>query len=111
AIELCHFHKGWFNLNRRAEQVAAQFGRPLIATSDAHQLHAFGRHYTGIPRPSELTTESIFAALRNGPRRVVSPPATILDLAGAIYFFFFTHPVRVRRYRSRASALESESQP
>src|SRR5215469_11398951 len=34
AIELCHFHKGWFNLNRRAEQVAARFGRPLIATSD-----------------------------------------------------------------------------
>jgi len=110
AIELCHFHKGWFNLNRRAEQVAARFGRPLIATSDAHQLHAFGRHYTSIPRPSELTIENVFAALRNGPRRVVSPPASIVDLAGAIYFFFFTHPVRIRRHRSRASALESESQ-
>src|SRR5438105_3121264 len=95
AIEQCHFHKGLFDLNRRAVKVAAQFAKPLIATSDCHQLHAFGRHYTSIPRPRELTIEKIFAALRSGPRRVVSPPASIVDLAGAIYFFFFTHPARI----------------
>ena len=110
AIELCHFHKGFFNLNRRAVKVAAQFGKPLIATSDAHQLHAFGRHYTSIPRPREITIEKIFAALRSGPRRVVSPPASIVDLAGAIYFFFFTHPARILTARSRASGLESTPQ-
>jgi predicted metal-dependent phosphoesterase TrpH len=110
AIELCHFHKGLFDLNRRAVKVAAQFNKPLLATSDAHQLHAFGRHYTSIPRPSELTIENVFAALRNGPRQVVSPSASILDLASMIYFFFFTHPVRISRQRLRASALESGSQ-
>jgi predicted metal-dependent phosphoesterase TrpH len=110
AIELCHFHKGLFDLNRRAVKVATKFGKPLIATSDAHQLHAFGRHYTSIPRPYELTIEKVFAALRNGPRRVVSPSASIVDLASMIYFFFFTHPVRIRRQRSLASALESKSQ-
>jgi predicted metal-dependent phosphoesterase TrpH len=110
AIELCHFHKGLFDLNRRAVKVATRLGKPLIATSDAHQLHAFGRHYTSIPRPSELTIEKVFAALRDGPRRVVSPSASIVDLASMIYFFFFTHPVRIRRQRSRASALESKSQ-
>ena len=110
AIELCHFHKGFFDLNRRAVRVAKKYGKPLIATSDAHQLHAFGRHYTTIPRPSELTIENVFAALRNGPRRVVSPPASMIDLASMIYFFFFTHPVRVLRQRSLASALESKSQ-
>src|SRR5439155_5940023 len=65
AIELCHFHKGLFNLNRRAEKVAVRFGKPLIATSDAHRLHAFGRHYTSISMPSELTVENVFAALRS----------------------------------------------
>ena len=110
AIELCHFHKGLFDLNRRAVKVAAQFGKPLIATSDAHQLHAFGRHYTSIPRPGELTTENVFEVLRNGPRRVVSPSASVVDLASMIYFFFFTHPARIRRQRSCASALESQSQ-
>jgi predicted metal-dependent phosphoesterase TrpH len=110
AIEICHFHKGFFNLNRRARKVAEQFGKPLIATSDAHQLHAFGRHYTSVPRPRELIIENVFAALRAGPWQIVSPPATIRHLASAIYFFFFTHPVRVRRARSRGSVLESREQ-
>lgn len=110
AIEVCHFHKGLFDLNRRAVKVAAQFGKPLIATSDAHQLHAFGRHYTSILRPTELTSENVFVALRNGPRRVVSPSASFVDLASATYFFFFTHPVRIHRRRSRASVLESRPQ-
>ena len=110
AIELCHFHKGLFDLNSRARKVSGKYNKPLIATSDAHQLHAFGRHYTSIPRPREMTIENIFAALRNEPRRVVSPSASIVDLVSMIYFFFFTHPVRIRRQRSRASSLESESQ-
>jgi predicted metal-dependent phosphoesterase TrpH len=110
AIELCHFHMGMFNLNRRAMKVAAEFNKPLIATSDCHQLHAFGRHYTSIPRPSELTVENVFAALRSGPRRVTSPAASIVDLASMIYFFFVAHPARIRRARSRASTLESNSQ-
>src|SRR5205823_13272735 len=41
AIELCHFHKGPFNPNWWAGRVARRFGKPLIATSDAHRLHTF----------------------------------------------------------------------
>src|SRR6202011_5665927 len=91
AVELCHFHKGLLNPNRQATKVASPFGKPLVATSDAHQLHAFGRHYTSIPRPRDLTIENVFAALRSGPRNVISPPASIVDLVSMIYFFFFTH--------------------
>jgi predicted metal-dependent phosphoesterase TrpH len=94
AIELCHFHKGIFNLNRRGEIVARQFGKPLIATSDAHQLHAFGQHYTSIPRPLEMSAETVFAALRSGPMRLTSPPARLFDILSAIYFLFLTHPLR-----------------
>src|SRR5947209_10228596 len=79
AIELCHFHKGLFNPNRRATNVAKRFGKPLIATSDAHRLHAFGRHYTSIPRPTNLSVENVFTALRNGPLRLTSPACSIVD--------------------------------
>jgi predicted metal-dependent phosphoesterase TrpH len=118
AIELCHFHKGLLNPNRRAAKVAAQFGKPLIATSDAHQLHAFGRNYTSIPRPTALTIENFFAALREGPLRLTSPPASIVDLVSAIYWIFLAHPFRVRKTQRRdlakathscASSLESKS--
>jgi len=119
AIELCHFHKGLLNPNRRAAKVAARFGKPLIATSDAHRLHAFGRHYTSIPRLAALAAENVFAALRKGPLRLTSPPASIVDLASAIYFIFLAHPFRRRQRQSshgRASparpqvGLESKSQ-
>ncbi len=102
AIEVCHFHKGLFNPNRRAARVAARFGKPLIATSDAHRLQAFGRHYTSIPRPSHLMTEHVFSALRNGPLRLTTPPASLADFVSAIYFVFLAHPLR--RHRKETGA-------
>jgi predicted metal-dependent phosphoesterase TrpH len=99
AIEFCHFHKGILNPNRRAAAVAAKFGKPLIATSDAHRLHAFGRHYTSMPAPGEITPEHIFAGLRRDPLRLTSPPCSIVDLVSAIYFIFLAHPFRRRQHR------------
>src|SRR5881392_4376258 len=97
AIEFCHFHIGLFNPNRRAKRVAARFGKPLIATSDAHRLHAFGRHFTSMPMPPALTVENVFTALRGSPLRLTSPPCSFTNLLSAIYFVFLAHPFRVRR--------------
>jgi predicted metal-dependent phosphoesterase TrpH len=97
AIELCHFHIGPFNPNWRAKRVARRFGKPMIATSDAHRLHAFGRHYTSMPMPPALTIENVLAALRSGPRRLPSPASSVKDFVSAMYFVFLTHPFRVRR--------------
>src|SRR6266571_6394695 len=108
AIEFCHFHIGLFNPNRRAKRVAARFGKPLIATSDAHRLHAFGRHYTSIPMPPALSVENVFAALRSGPLRLTSPPSSFTALVSAIYFVFLAHPFRVRR-KIAASKRQSSS--
>ena len=105
AIELCHFYRGLFNPNRRAVDVAHQFGKPLVATSDAHQLHAFGENYTSIPRPSQLTTDAVFSALRAGEARVTNPPTTFRDLISTAYFIFIAHNWRLwqRRRRERAN--------
>lgn len=108
AIEFCHFHMGFFNPNRRAKAVASRFGKPLIATSDAHRLEAFGRHYTSIPMPSALTAENVFAALRSGPLRLTSPACSFTDLVSAIYFVFLAHPLRVHR-KVAASKRQSSS--
>jgi predicted metal-dependent phosphoesterase TrpH len=96
AIELCHFWSRFLNPNRRAMEVAARFQKPLIATSDAHQLHAFGSNYTSMPRPAELTIENVFAALRQGPLRLTSPPCSFWDLVSTIYWVFVAHPWRMR---------------
>src|SRR5436190_7831260 len=91
AIELCHFHKGLFNPNRRAAELAGRFRKPLIATSDAHRLSAFGQHYTTIPRPEQLTAESVFALLRSGRLRITSPAASFRDIFSTFYFVFVEH--------------------
>jgi len=104
AVELCHFHKGLLNPNRRAAKVASRFGKALVATSDAHRLHAFGRHYTSIPRPPELTAENVFATLRAGRIGLTSPHCSFVDLASAIYFIFLAHPFRRRRNKKRRFA-------
>jgi predicted metal-dependent phosphoesterase TrpH len=97
AIELCHFHIGPFNPNRRAQRVATRFGKPMIATSDAHRLRAFGYHYTSMPMPAALTVENVLAGLRGGPLRLTSPASSLKDFLSAVHFVFLVHPFRVRR--------------
>jgi predicted metal-dependent phosphoesterase TrpH len=99
AIELCHFWTRLLNPNRRAVEMAERFRKPLIATSDAHQLHAFGSNYTSIPRPAELTVANVIEALRRGPLRLTNPPCSFVDLVSTIYFVFVAHPLRLRRKR------------
>jgi hypothetical protein len=97
AIELCHFWTRLFNPNRRAIKIAERFQKPLIATSDAHRLHAFGSNYTSLPRPAELTVENVIAALRSGPLQVTNPPCSFVDLLSTIYFVFVAHPLRRKK--------------
>jgi predicted metal-dependent phosphoesterase TrpH len=106
AIEYCHFHIGPFNPNRRAQRVATRFGKPMIATSDAHRLHAFGRHYTSMPMPLALTVKNVFAGLRSGPLRLTSPASNLRDFLSAIYFVFLAHPFRVRRKMAAPKVAE-----
>jgi predicted metal-dependent phosphoesterase TrpH len=103
AIEFCHFHASWLNPNRRAEAVAKKYGKPLLATSDAHRLSAFGSHYTSIPRPTSMTVEHVLSALRNGPWRLTSPACSLADILRAIYFIFIEHPLRRRSLRKSRS--------
>ena len=107
AIEICHFHKGIFDLNRRARRLAQAHNKPLLATSDAHRLHAFGGHYTSIPRPPERTVEAVLHALRTGPRRLTSPGSSWRDLFNVCYFVFIKHPLRKRFGRGRVHCCAS----
>jgi predicted metal-dependent phosphoesterase TrpH len=97
AIELCHFWTRLLNPNRRAVEIAERFHKPLIATSDAHRLHAFGSNYTSIPSLPELTVENVIEALRNKPLRLTNPPCSFIDLMSTIYFVFIAHPWRQRK--------------
>ena len=109
-IEFCHFHKGPFNPNWLARRVARRFGKVLIATSDAHRLHAFGRHYTSIPRPAAMTSEAVFDSLRNGPAQLESPACTTKDFLSALYWTFVAHPRQLRARQKLESGLRNRTE-
>ncbi len=98
AMEYCHFHARWFNPNQPALRLAEQHGLPLIATSDAHRLWAFGRFYSeiGIAGDDVLppSISDVFHAIRAHKVRRISPPHTLPQLIAAFAFLFLEHPVR-----------------
>lgn len=94
AVEICHFHSGWFNLNRRAIQAAGEFRKPLVATSDAHRLEGFGRAYTYVQAAVDAPVETLFGTIRDGGVHPVSPDMTAREMARQFWWMYVQHKAR-----------------
>ncbi len=71
AIEYSHFYLRWLNgPNKKARELASRFKKPLIGTSDAHNLWRLGTTYTLVD--SKKNIKSFFAAIKSGKVKVVS---------------------------------------
>lgn len=77
AIEQASLHLSWLDFNKRALQVAARYGKPVVANSDAHALWMFGRHYTWVDAPAEVP--AMFRAIKDGRVQWHSPPVTVWE--------------------------------
>lgn len=97
AVEYCHFHTVLLNPNRRAVRLATDFQKPMVATSDSHRRIAFGRHYTWLKTGGNPSVADVFAAIRAGAVRRVSPACSIKDFLSILHFIFLGHPIRKRR--------------
>jgi predicted metal-dependent phosphoesterase TrpH len=105
ALEVCHFHTAWFNRNRRTFHMAERFHKPLVATSDAHRLSGFGRHFSLIQAPADATPEAIFEAIRAGCVKPVSPDLTGSQVARQLWWMFVTH--KWQEWQARFGAKRS----
>ena len=100
AVEWCHFYTAGLNPNRPAERVARKHHKPMLATSDAHRLDAFGSHYTLIQVPASTAPpshETIFAAIRAGSVRRVSPAWPVWKFLRYAWWIFAVHEYRLLR--------------
>lgn len=76
AIEYSHFYLKWLNgPNKKAKELANRFKKPLIGTSDAHNLWRLGTTYTLVESKKDI--KSFFAAIKSGKVRVVSRPLSL----------------------------------
>ena len=92
AIEYCHLYTRFWNLNKRAVEVARAHGKPMIATSDSHALWMFGRNYTLLDAPK--TMAGVFQAVREGRGQPHSQPISLLEFARKMSWFLAVHNFR-----------------
>lgn len=90
AIEYSHFYLKHINPNKKAEELARKYKKPVIATSDSHFLIGLGRNYSFID--AEKKTDSILEAIRKNKIKIVTKPWDIptfsLMLAYQVYSSF-----------------------
>ncbi len=99
AIEYCHFHVPLLNPNAPAVRLAARTNRPLLATSDAHQLKFFGEHYSrlGLRDASDPPTlAEVFEAIRAHRIERISPTGGLPRFLALMAFIFLIHPILTR---------------
>lgn len=102
AIEISHFHTRWFDRNRPAIAVAEHYGKPLLATSDAHRLRGFGHHFSFVQAPADAEPEAIFDAIRSGCVRPVSPHLSAGQFLEHLWWITVTHEIeRLRALRAK----------
>ncbi|MBI3671234.1 PHP domain-containing protein [Candidatus Azambacteria bacterium] len=80
AIELSWFYSKIFNRNKKAENTAKKFNKPIIATSDTHFFDYMDRSFAFV-ETEEKTQKSVFEAIRkNKIENTTSPVNSIKDM-------------------------------
>src|ERR1051326_6698011 len=92
AIEYCHLYTNFWNLNKRAVEVAESHKKPMVATSDSHALWMFGKNYTWVE--ATATREGIFQAIREGRVRPHHEPILPTELVKKMGWFYTVHKSR-----------------
>ena len=98
AIEYCHFYADWFTntFNRKAVRASKRFKKPLVGTSDAHNMYQFNNTYTLVDAKKNM--KSIFSAVKKGKVKVVTKPLSIVNLIRHL-FHMATNNITRRRKR------------
>jgi len=80
AIEYCHFYSDFLTnmFNRKAVRVARKYHKPIVGTSDAHQLYQFNSTFSLVD--AESKKEDILEAVRKGKVEYVTSPLSYLTI-------------------------------
>ncbi len=78
AIEFSWFYHSMINFNMFAMRAAAQYGLPLLCTSDCHYLQNFGSAYSLVD--ADKDAEAIIEAVKAGRVEIAANPLKLLEL-------------------------------
>lgn len=92
AVELSFYYLEHLDFNEKAKKIAAEYSKPLVGTSDIHDLKYFNNTYTLIE--SQKETAQIIQAIKQGKVEIVTKPLTLMELFDATIEEFVRMPVR-----------------
>jgi predicted metal-dependent phosphoesterase TrpH len=75
AVEYAHYYSRLIDMNKKAIAAAAKYHKPMVATSDCHNLWQFGTSYTYVY--SEKEPAAILAAIKEGRMDLVTSPLSM----------------------------------
>ena len=107
AIEFSHYYNHYINCNKKALEIAQQYRKPLIGTSDCHFLNKLDTNFSLVE--AEKDTQSIIAAIKKGKVEVCSTPLSLLSMTNmAINLFLLNRKKITSRIRAFPSKDISE---
>jgi hypothetical protein len=75
AVEFSFFYSRLINPNKKAVQTAGHHGKPLVGSSDCHNIWQVGYTYSVVE--AEKTIPSILAAVKEGRVEVATTPLSM----------------------------------
>jgi predicted metal-dependent phosphoesterase TrpH len=82
AVEWSYFWTRGLNFNAKAEKWAREQGKPVVASSDLHDIRQFGRTFSYVF--AEPDVDAICAAVREGRVSIQTSPVPKLELARVV---------------------------
>ncbi|MEA3430760.1 MAG: PHP domain-containing protein [Nanoarchaeota archaeon] len=79
AIEYSHSYTKYFNLNKWAMEIADEYNKPVVGTSDCHFLQQLNKTYTMVD--ADLNKDSVLEAIRKKKIKLVTRPLTTFEFA------------------------------
>jgi len=85
AIEYANYYGRLIDMNKKAILAASQARKPMVATSDCHNIWQFGKSYTYVM--AEKEPSRVLEAVKAGEIEIVTSPLTTLTMARVAFNF------------------------
>lgn len=86
AIEYSYLHTKLLNPNKKAEDISIEIKKPLIGTSDAHDISQIGKTYSFIDSKKEIN--SVINAVKKGKVIVITKPLNLWEFIKYVFITF-----------------------
>jgi hypothetical protein len=93
AIEFCSCYNHMINLNKKAMITATDYHKPLIGSSDCHNIWQFGKTYSLVEARKDIS--SLIEAIKMGKIEVKTSPLSLATMCRLAMNFILTDRLKI----------------